>query len=191
MSAAGAPSHRDPGATAAFSIALGISALASYWFVAHVANPINEVTPTGDTIGALWAAISTIFVFRHSYDESSSAAVSRMAGTLVSFVLCEIYLLLFSFHLWAIVVLIALGAFILAMAGRPQDTMPASLATMVVLVITAIDPHHAAQQPFMRLMDTAIGVLIGVAAVWGAVRIIELATRARDVEAGMLPQDRS
>ena len=191
MSAAGAPSHRDPGATAAFSIALGLSALACYWLAAHVVNPIHKVSATGDTVGALWATISTIFVYRHSYDESESAALSRIAGTLVSFVLCLIYLLLFSFHLWAIVVLIALGAFILAMAGRPQDTMPASLATIVVLVITAIDPHQAAQQPFMRLMDTAIGVVIGVAAVWGAVHVIEMATRARDVEASMLPHDRS
>ena len=173
MSAAGAPSHRDPGATAAFSIALGISALASYWFVAHVANQINEVTPTGDTIGALWAAISTIFVFRHSYDESSSAAVSRMAGTLVSFVLCEIYLLLFSFHLWAIAVVIAIGAFVLAIAGRPQDTMPASLATVVVLVIASIDPHNAWQQPIMRLLDTVLGVAIGLAAVWVSVRLMQ------------------
>jgi hypothetical protein len=46
----------------------------------------------------------------------------------------------FPFHLWAITVLIAIGAFVLALAGRPQDTMPASLTTMVVLVISSIDP---------------------------------------------------
>ena len=190
MSFVGALKDRDAAVTAVFSVALGVSALGSYWFVAHVANPINEVTPTGDTIGALWAAISTIFVFRNSFEDSSSAALSRMAGTLVSFVLCEIYLLLFSFHLWAIVVLIALGAFILTRAGRPQDVMPASLATIVVLVITSIDPHNAWQQPFMRLLDTAIGVVIGLAAAWATMHLIELATRARQVEAPALPPDR-
>jgi uncharacterized membrane protein YccC len=193
VSLAGARVDRDPGPIAAFSVALGLSALASYWFVAHVANPINQVTATGDTIGALWAAISTVFVFRHSLDESSSAALSRVSGTLVSFVLCEIYLLLFTFHLWSIAVLVALGAFILAMAGRDQDTMPASLATLVVLVIVGLDPHHAAQQPLMRLFDTAIGVAIGLAAVWGAGRGIELATRPRQLKAQVLPRppDRS
>jgi fusaric acid resistance family protein len=125
----------DTRATLIYSVALGLSALGCYWFALHVVNPIHEVTPTGDTIGALWAAISTVFVYRHSYDESASAALTRISGTGVSFVLCLIYLVLFPFHLWAIAVLIAIGAFVLAAAGRPQDTMPASLATLVVLVI--------------------------------------------------------
>jgi uncharacterized membrane protein YccC len=162
----------DTRATAIYSIALGLSALACYWFAAHVVNPIHRVSATGDTIGALWATISTIFVYRHSYEESESAALSRIAGTVVSFVLCLIYLLLFPFHLWAIAVLIAIGAFLLALAGRPQDTMPASLATVVVLVIASIDPHDAWQQPIMRLLDTVVGVAIGLAAVWISVRLM-------------------
>ena len=163
----------DRRATALYSAALGLSGMGSYWFVAHVINPIHPVTRTGDTIGALWAAISTIFVYRHSYDESASAALSRMAGTVVSFALCLVYLALFPFHLWAIAVLIAIGAFVLALAGRPQDTMPASLTTTVVLVIASINPHDAWQQPILRLLDTAIGVAIGLAAVWIGVRLIE------------------
>lgn len=191
MSAPGPKSGQHLGDMTAFSIALGISALASYWFVAHVANPVNRVTPTGDTIGALWAAISTVFVFRHSFDESSSAAVSRMAGTLVSFVLCEVYLVLFTFHIWAIAVLIALGAFALVLAGRPQDTMPASLATLVVLAITGLDPRHAVQQPIMRLLDTAIGVIVGLLAVWGTARLTGMAARRREkTPAAALLRDR-
>jgi uncharacterized membrane protein YccC len=162
----------DTRATLIYSIALGLSALGCYWFALHVVNPIHEVSATGDTIGALWAAISTVFVYRHSYEESESAALSRIAGTSVSFVLCLIYLLLFPFHLWAIAVLIAIGAFVLAIAGRPQDTMPATLATLVVLVISSIDPHDAWQQPIMRFIDTAVGVAIGLAAVWVSVRLM-------------------
>ena len=170
-------------ADAVFSVALGAAAMFSYWFVAHVVNPAHSISATGDTIGALWAAISTIFVFRHSYDESSSAAVSRMAGTCVSFVLCLIYLAVLPFHLWAIALIVALGAFLLARAGRPQDTMPASLATIVVLVIAGIDPHNAWQQPIMRLLDTAVGVAIGVAAVWAGERVVKLeAARAGSAE---------
>lgn len=165
--------ERDTLATAIYSATLGLSALGSYWFVLHVVNPIHEISATGDEIGALWAAISTIFVYRHSYDESASAALSRIAGTSVSFVLCLLYLLLFPFHLWAIAVLIAIGAFALAFLGRPQDTMPASLATIVVLVITSINPHNAWQQPIMRLADTIAGVAIGLAAVWVGVRLTE------------------
>jgi uncharacterized membrane protein YccC len=158
--------------TLIYSIALGLSALGCYWFALHVVNPIHRVSATGDTIGALWAAISTVFVYRHSYDESESAALSRVAGTTVSFLLCLVYLLLFPFHLWAIAVLIALGAFLLAIAGRSQDTMPASLATLVVLVISSIDPHNAWQQPILRFLDTVVGVAIGLAAVWVSVALL-------------------
>lgn len=85
----------------------------------------------------------------------------------------------------------ALGAFLLAMAGRPQDTLNASLATLVVLVIVALNPHHAAQQPVMRLLDTAIGVAVGLAAAWGVVRLVELAGRARGLEPEAVPHERS
>ncbi len=175
MPAAEVQLERDTRATAIYSLALGLSGMASYWFTAHVVNPLHTISPTGDTIGALWAAVSTIFVYRHSYDESESAALSRMAGTSVSFALCLVYLLLFPFHLWAIAVLIATGAFALAIAGRPQDTMPASLATLVVLVITSINPHNAWQQPIAWLVDTAVGVAIGLVAVWVGLRVMRLA----------------
>ena len=72
-----------------------------------------------------------------------------------------------------------------------EDTMPASLATIVVLVIIGLDPHNAAQQPIMRLFDTAIGVVIGLAAVWAAGRVTPLPARERQVEATMVRNDRS
>lgn len=183
MRAAEIDVQSDIRATLIYSAALGLSALACYWFALHVVNPIHRVTATGDTIGALWAAISTVFVYRHSYDESESAALSRVAGTSVSFVLCLIYLALFPFHLWAIAVLIAIGAFVLAIAGRPQDTMPASLATLVVLVIASIDPHNAWQQPIMRLLDTIVGVLVGLGAVWVSVRLMQRVLSPAEPEA--------
>lgn len=162
----------DVRATLIYSVLLGFSALGCYWLAAHVINPIHRISATGDTIGALWAAISTVFVYRHSYDESESAALSRVAGTAVSFILCLIYLAIFPFHLWAIAVVIAIGAFVLTIAGRPQDTMPASLASLVVLVIASIDPHNAWQQAILRFLDTVLGVAIGLAAVWLSVRLM-------------------
>jgi hypothetical protein len=172
--AAEARVQTDIRATLIYSVALGLSALGSFWFTAHVVNPLNEAGRAGNTIGALWAAISTVFVYRHTYEKSQSAAVSRIAGTAMSFALCLIYLALFPFHLWAIAVLISVGAFILALVGRPQDTMPASLATLVVLVIASIDPHNAWQQPILRFFDTVIGVAFGLAAVWLGLHVMRL-----------------
>lgn len=47
-------------------------------------------------LGGMWAVIATIFVIRDSYRRSVSAAVSRIAATLVSFLLCLLYLLRFA-----------------------------------------------------------------------------------------------
>jgi uncharacterized membrane protein YccC len=41
-----------------------------------------------DLIGGLWAVIVTVFVFRDTYQHSVSAAVTRIAATSVSLVLC-------------------------------------------------------------------------------------------------------
>jgi hypothetical protein len=47
------------------------------------------------------AVIATIFVLHGSFGKSVAAAVSRMAATSVSFVLCLIYLAFLPFHAWA------------------------------------------------------------------------------------------
>jgi uncharacterized membrane protein YccC len=41
-----------------------------------------------------------------------------------------------------------------------------------VLVISSINPHGAWQQPILRLLDTAVGVAIGLAAVWAGLRLM-------------------
>lgn len=48
-------------------------------------------------LGGMWAVIATIFVNRDSYQKSLAAAASRMAATLVSFIICLVYLLFFLF----------------------------------------------------------------------------------------------
>ena len=36
----------------------------------------------------------------------------------------------------------------------------------VLLAIAALDPHHAWLQPILRLADTVVGVIVGVAGAW-------------------------
>ena len=114
----------------------------------------------------MWAVVATIFVYRYSYTESIRAALARMAATFVSFVLCFIYLLILPFDVWGMAVLIAIGAIVLAMIGRPDDIITTSITTTVIMVVAAIGPHAAWREPILRLVDTAFGVLIGLAAAW-------------------------
>ena len=55
--------------------------------------------------------------------------------------------------------------------GRPGDAVTAAITTAVVLVASAVSPQHAWQQPILRLADTVVGVVIGVAAAWLGLRV--------------------
>jgi uncharacterized membrane protein YgaE (UPF0421/DUF939 family) len=68
----------------------------------------------------MWAVIATIFVYRWSYSQSVGAALSRIAATALSFVLCFVYLLFFPFHLWGMGALIGIGAIVMSLVGRPD-----------------------------------------------------------------------
>jgi uncharacterized membrane protein YccC len=49
---------------------------------------------------------------------------------------------------------------------RPGDAITAGITTAVVMVVAAVSPHDARQQPILRFADTVIGVAVGVAAAW-------------------------
>ena len=95
-----------------------------------------------------------------------AAAVSRMAATFVSFVLCLIYLVFLPFHVWALAVLIGASALVVMLLGRPGDAVTAGITTAVLLVVAAVSPQHAWQQPILRLADTVVGVAVGALAAW-------------------------
>ena len=117
-------------------------------------------------LGGMWSVIATMFVCRQSYKESLGAALSRTAATSLSFILCLSYLLLFPFSSWGMAILIGIGGVILIMINRPGDVITTSITTAVVMVVAGISPQHAWSQPILRLLDTLIGIAVGIAAVW-------------------------
>jgi hypothetical protein len=138
---------------------LAISCAISYWLITHILANTYSISRDDDLLGGMWAVVATIFVYRYSHAESVRAASSRMAATSVSFVLCLIYLLIFPFHVWGMAALIGIGAIVVTTMGRPDD---------------------AWRQPILRLVDTAVGVVVGVAAVWlgaNAMRVTKLIGR--------------
>jgi hypothetical protein len=145
---------------------LAISCVISYWLITHILADMYSISRDDDLLGGMWAVVATIFVYRYSHAESVRAALSRMAATSISFVLCLVYLLIFPFHVWGMAALIGIGAIVVTTMGRPDDTITTGITIAVVMVVAALSPHGAWRQPVLRLVDTAVGVAVGVAAAW-------------------------
>jgi len=154
------------------AVVLGVACLATYLLVTQLLSRAFFVSKADDLLGGMWAVIATVFVMRDSYDQSVTAAVSRMVATAVSFAYCLLYLAFLPFHTWALPTVIALSALTARLIGGPGDSLTAAITSTVVLVVAAVSPHDAWLQPILRFADTAIGVLVGVGAAWLDLRVI-------------------
>ena len=147
-------------------VILAVACLFSYLLITSVLTHEYSVSRDDDLLGGMWAVVATIFVYRQSHIESARAASSQTLATLASFVLCLIYLLIFPFHVVGMAALIGIIAILLALVRRPEEITTAAITTAVVMVVAGISPQHAWIQPILRLVDTAVGILVGVAAAW-------------------------
>jgi uncharacterized membrane protein YccC len=152
---------------------LAVASLISYALVTHLLYRIYFLSRAGDLIGGLWAVLATVFTCRATYQQSTTAAMSRLAATSVSFVLCQIYLIFLPFEAWALAVLIGASALAVTTLGRRGDVITAAITTAVVMVAAAVSPQHAWQQAILRLTDTVIGVAVGLAAAWVGLRVTD------------------
>jgi uncharacterized membrane protein YgaE (UPF0421/DUF939 family) len=153
------------GWAAAFGAGLAFAALVSYELATRILS--SAISSRDDQLlGGMWSVVATVFVCRESYKDSVSSAMSRIAATSLSFILCLGYLLLFPFSSWGMTILIAIGAVILIIIGRPGEVITTSITTTVVMVVAGISPQHAWRQPILRLFDTLIGIAVGITAAW-------------------------
>jgi uncharacterized membrane protein YgaE (UPF0421/DUF939 family) len=166
------PPRAQVRAVAADGAVLGVACLISYWLTTRVLSLVYSVSADDDALGGMWAVIATVFVVRDSSIKSVAAALSRMAATLVSLVLCLAYLAVLPFHPWGLATMVGLSVLVTALIGRPGDEVTAGITTTVVLVVAKLSPHDAWQQPILRLADTAIGAAVGLAAGWLALHVV-------------------
>jgi uncharacterized membrane protein YccC len=171
MSSLGSHAVDDVRHEAVHAVVLGIACLASYEVTKHALGGIHSVAAADASVGGMWAVIATIFVYRDTVHDSRAAAISRVAATFVSLVLCLLYLAFFSFHPVGLAVLIVIGCLVMMVLGRPADAITTNITTAVLLVIVGLEPRNAWEQPILRLADTVIGVVIGVA-VASSVRLL-------------------
>lgn len=166
------PTARDVRLSIFESALMAAACLVSYWLVAGLSPDIHSISRADDIVGGMWASIAAIVVTRSSYRESLGAGISRLAATLVSFVICQIYLIFLPFHPWALALLIGVSALIPMLIGRPGDAAAAGITTAVLLALAGVNPQRAWEQPVLRLADTIVGVVVGVAAAWLSRRVL-------------------
>jgi uncharacterized membrane protein YccC len=164
-------------------IILSLSCAISNWAITHLLASAYSISRYDDLLGGMWAVVSTLFVDRYSQTESVHIALSRMVATSVSFALCLVYLAFLPFHVWGMAGLIGIGTVAVTLIGRPDDAIPTGITIAVIMVVAELNPYHAWREPLLRLADTAVGVVFGVAAAWISTRLsIFWKTRERLME---------
>jgi len=149
----------------AYAVDMAIACVITYWIMLEIHDRFG-LGASSKVVGTLWAIVATIYVFRDTRANSLSASVGRIITTVVSFALCFAYLLLFPFTLVGLVAVLAVGTLIMMVLGRREEIGLAAVTTAVVMLVAAIDAQDAWQQPLLRLMDTLIGIAVGVACKW-------------------------
>lgn len=150
---------------------LSLGCLATFSLVTDVLTHLYFISKSDAVLGGMWAVVSTIFVNRTSYRDSVSVALSRVAATAVSFIICLVYLVFLPFHSWALALLIGVSVLVVVLLRRPQDAITAAITTTVILVVADVTPKDAWSQPILRFADTVIGVCVGLVTVWVAQRL--------------------
>jgi uncharacterized membrane protein YgaE (UPF0421/DUF939 family) len=147
-----------------YALNMAIACLITYWVMTHILS--RFVDGPSDFLGGMWAVVATVFVFRETRLQSLSAGIARLIATCVSFALCLLYLSLFPFTPVGMAALIAIGTVAIALLGRRDDIVTVGITTAVVMVVAAMSPVDAWKQPLLRLVDTMVGIAVGVACKW-------------------------
>jgi uncharacterized membrane protein YccC len=149
----------------AYAVDMAIACLITYWIMAAIFSRFGHGA-SSDVVGGLWAIVATAYVFRDTRANSLSASVGRMIATGVSFALSLLYLLLFAFTPLGLAALLAGGTLIMMALGRRDEVGLTAVTTAVIMLVAAVDPHDAWRQPLLRLMDTLVGIAVGVSCKW-------------------------
>ncbi len=147
-----------------YALNMAIACLVSYWIMTRILARFFD--GSADFLGGMWAVAATVFVFRESRARSLSAGIARLIATCVSFALCLLYLSLFPFTPVGMAALIGIGTVAMALLDRRDDIVTTGITTAVVMVVAAMSPEDAWQQPLLRLADTVVGIAVGVTCKW-------------------------
>ena len=63
-------------------------------------------------------------------------------------------------------VVLGIGTIVMMLLGQQEDIVTTGITTTVVLVAAALSTQPAWHQPILRLVDTVIGIAVGVSCKW-------------------------
>jgi len=147
-----------------YAVNMAVACGISYAIITQVLVPLVDRSDV--FLGRMWAVVATTFVFRESRESTLSAGLARLIATCVSFALCLAYLLIFPFTGLGMAVVIGLGTIVMVLLGRQEDIVTTGITTTVVLVAAALSTQQAWHQPILRLVDTVVGIAVGVLCKW-------------------------
>jgi uncharacterized membrane protein YccC len=75
--------------------------------------------------------------------------------------------------------LILLGTLVLIWLNHEEEILLMAITTIVVMVVSILNPQDALRQPLLRMVDTAVGVAVGVAVTWIGTSALALLQRKR------------
>ncbi len=146
--------------------AAGLTAACLLSYEAITFGMADLLSRSNDFLGGMWTVVATVFVFRNAGAGGLTAGLERFVATCVSILLCFLYLLVFPFTAVGLACLVGLGVLCLALVNQREDIVTTSITTTVVMVVAGLSPEHAWQQPLLRLLDTVVGVAVGIACKW-------------------------
>ena len=151
----------------AYAVDMAIACLITYWIMTFLLllSPVDRPT---DLLGGMWAVVAAVFVFRDSRAHALASGIARLIATCVSFALCLPYLWLFPFTPVGMAILIGIGAVVMTLLGRRDDIVTTGITTAVVMVVAAMTSQDAWHEPLLRLVDTVVGIAVGVTFKWVA-----------------------
>jgi len=160
-----------------FFINMGIACAIAYAITTSMLASLTS--RDDDLLGGMWAAVATAFVFRDTRVHSLAAGFARFFATCISFGLCLIFLTFSPPTALAIPILVTAGSLIMVILNRREDIVTMAITTIVVMVVAIISPSHARAQPILRLIDTVIGIAVGVGCKWTASALFPMLRRDR------------
>jgi len=149
---------------ATYAVAITLACAISYAVINGIL--VRFVDEPTKLLGGMWAVVATVFVFRETRARSLDAGLHRLFATCVSFALCLAYLLIFPATGSGVAIVIGVGTLAMMLLGREDDIVTTGITSAVVLVVAAISPQDAWQQPILRLIDTVVGIAVGVSCKW-------------------------
>lgn len=148
-----------------YAFNLAVASLIAYLVVTRLLASLVDYD--NRLLGGMWAVVATVFVFKETGADSIRAGLQRLLATGVSFVLCLLYLLVLPFSALGLALLLALGTLIMMLLRRHDDIVTTGITTAVVMVVAGLGAADVAwQQPLLRLVDTIVGIAVGVSFRW-------------------------